>query len=1005
VNCRGIFWRTSALVLGLLAATANAAEPSFPEVINTQPNGEEPTTPQQAAAAITVPDGFRVTLFAGEPDVSQPISMEMDDRGRVWVAECYTYGGRSYDNTLRDRIVILEDVDGDGEHDRRTVFWDQGNRLTSVLPGSNGCWILNDGTLSWLSDENGDDRADGEPQVFLDGFDKNQVGHNIVNGLMYGPIGWIYGRHGIQATSVVGRPGATPEEKTSLNCSIWRFHPRDYRFELVTEGTTNPWGSDYNEYGDFFFTNNVIGHAWHAIPGAHFKRMYGADSNPHFYELIDQHADHYHWDATSSKWSESRDASGVHGELGGGHSHCGGMIYLGDNWPPQYRGQLFMCNTHGRRVNCDAIVRHGAGYQIEHQSDFLFANQPWFRGVGIMYGPDGGVYVSDWTDLGECHDSDGVHRTSGRIYKVTYGRPVLKNVPDLAAMSDKELFSLQTHDNDWFCRHARRILVDRSSKANGSPVSSDELSKELSGETTNDLRLLWTWAALGQLSPEQLLSLLDKDDEYIRSWGIRLLADNQATDAEIWRKLIEHARSEQSAYVRLTLASAVHSMPVEFRLRMAEALLQHDFDEADHDLRLILWYGIEPAVEKYPGQALELTRFETARKLRTFIARRLLHEYATQPEVGPLLVATLLKSENEDQLSDLLQGMTAATRGVRQLPAPPGWSSVAGKYGDVPDPEVQASLRELSLVFGDGRAIDELFKIVSNDNATPIDRINALNVLADRQPDGLLPALKKWVNDRVLDAAALTALARYEDAEIPELILSRYNRFRHEACVAAIETLCSRPAYAAALLKAIRDNRLGDAQLSASQARQIAQFEVPELNDLLTEVWGTLNQTSAEKEEKIASLRETLTADTLAAGNAVHGRALFEKTCSSCHKLFGEGKPLAPDLTGGNRKNLDYLLENIVTPSAIVPNQYRMSTFVLNSGRVVNGVIKNETEQTVLVQTEKEEIAIPQDEIELVKPSNLSLMPEGLIDRMTDEQIRDLIAYLQGDGPLQPASK
>ncbi|MCG6156925.1 PVC-type heme-binding CxxCH protein [Rubinisphaera margarita] len=1005
MNCRGIFWRTSALVLGLLTATATAAEPSFPEVINTQPNGEEPTTPQQAAAAISVPDGFRVTLFAGEPDVSQPISMEMDDRGRVWVAECYTYGGRSYDNSLRDRIVILEDVDGDGEHDKRQVFWDQGNRLTSVLPGTNGCWILNDGTLSWLSDKNGDDRADGEPQVFLEGFDKNEVGHNIVNGLMYGPTGWIYGRHGIQATSVVGRPGATLEEKTSLNCSIWRFHPRDHRFELVTEGTTNPWGLDYNEYGDFFFTNNVIGHAWHAIPGAHFKRMYGADSNPHFYELIDQHADHYHWDATSSKWSDSRDASGVHGELGGGHSHCGGMIYLGDNWPPQYRGQLFMCNTHGRRVNCDAIVRHGAGYRIEHRPDFLFANQPWFRGVGVMYGPDGGVYVSDWTDLGECHDSDGVHRTSGRIYKVTYGRPALKKVPDLAAMSDEELFNLQTHDNDWFCRHARRLLSDRYPNLNDSLDLTQLLPEKLTGDTVKDLRLLWTCAAMDWLYSDATLDFLEEEDEYVRSWAIRLIAEDQTTDIEIWKKLIDHARTEQSPYVRLTLSSTVHSMPIDFRLRMAEALLQHDEDTDDHDLRLILWYGIEPAVEKYPGQALDLTRFDTARKLRTFIARRLLHEYATQPEVGPLLVSTLLKTKHQEQLSDLLQGMTAATRGVRQLPAPPGWSTVAAKYGDVPDAEIQASLRELSLVFGDGRAIEELFKIVTNDEATPIDRISALNVLADRQPEGLLPALKKWVNDRVLDAAALTALARFDDAEIPELILSRYGRFRHEARTAAIETLCSRPAYAEALLKGFKNGRLGDAQLSASQARQIAQFEVPELTELLTEVWGTLNQSSAEKQEKIASFREALTEESLAEADLSHGRALFDKTCSTCHKFFGEGKPLAPDLTGGNRKNLDYLLENIVTPSAIVPNQYRMSTFVLNSGRVINGVIRSETGQTVVVQTEKDEIAVPRDEIDLVKPSNLSLMPEGLLDRMSSDQIRDLIAYLQGDGQVEPAGQ
>ncbi|MCA8988707.1 MAG: hypothetical protein KDA78_13745, partial [Planctomycetaceae bacterium] len=319
-------------VAGFSAPALALDTPAFPTITNTQPGTEQPPTPEEAAALFQLPEGFQLTLFAGEPDVSQPIGMETDDRGRLWVAECYTYGGRSYDETLRDRIVILQDTDGDGRHDVRKVFWDQGDRLTSVLPGTNGCWILNSGTLAWLDDKDGDDRADGPPRAVLDGFDINQVGHNIVSGLMYGPTGWIYGRHGIQATSYVGAPGTPPVQRVPMNCSIWRYHPLQKKFELVTEGTTNPWGLDYNQYGDFFFTNNVIGHAWHAIPGAHFRRMYGSDFNPHYYELIDQHADHYHWDHSAS-WTDSRDSSGIHGELGGGHSHCGGLIYQGDNWP------------------------------------------------------------------------------------------------------------------------------------------------------------------------------------------------------------------------------------------------------------------------------------------------------------------------------------------------------------------------------------------------------------------------------------------------------------------------------------------------------------------------------------------------------------------------------------------------------------------------------------------------------------------------------------------------
>ncbi|GIW80576.1 MAG: hypothetical protein KatS3mg105_2383 [Gemmatales bacterium] len=181
---------------------------------------------------------------------------------------------------------------------------------------------------------------DGEPEIILDGWAVKGVGHNIVNGLTWGPDGWLYGRHGIMDTSFVGPPGATSAQRKRLNCAIWRYHPRWKKFEVVTHGTTNPWGLDYDDHGQMFFTNNVIGHLWHVIPGAHYKRMYGEDLNPYVYGLIDQHADHYHWD-TGQKWTDSRSAQGKHGQLGGGHSHCGGMIYLGDNWPARYRNTIF----------------------------------------------------------------------------------------------------------------------------------------------------------------------------------------------------------------------------------------------------------------------------------------------------------------------------------------------------------------------------------------------------------------------------------------------------------------------------------------------------------------------------------------------------------------------------------------------------------------------------------------------------------------------------------------
>ncbi len=983
---------------GLGIVSAQRRSPGKP-VYNSQAEGENPPAPGEAARMMTVPDGFRVTLFAGEPDVSQPISMEIDDRGRLWVCECYTYAKHGYDEELRDRLIILEDTDGDGEHEKRTVFWDQGLQLTSVLPGTKGCWILNHGTLAWLADANGDDKADGEPEVLLDGFNYREAGHNIVGGMIWGPDGWIYGRHGILATSFVGKPGESRAERTKLNCSIWRFHPHSHRFEVIAHGTTNPWGLDYNDFGEFFFTNNVTGHAWHVFPNAHYVRMYGADFNPHYYELIDQHADHYHWDH-SVKWTESRTADGKHGELGGGHSHCGLMIYLGDNWPSRYRNHMLMCNTHGRRVNQDVPERHGSGYVIKHDRDFLFANQQWFRGVNLIYGPDGGVYLSDWTDLGECHDHDGVHRTSGRIYKITYGRTEPYRGENLSTKSPEELVTLQLHQNDWYVRHARRILVDK--KAAGVDLSAAVLSlRKLAkngSDITRRLRAIWALYSIGEFSRQDQIELLASNNEHLRVWGVRLLSNPETISADVAGVLVETARNEKSPFVRLYLASALFKMTGEERFELARLLCSHGEDADDHNLPLLIWYGIEPAVVGSPRQALGLMRETKIPLIRKFLARRLMHENKQGSLVTKQLAAELIQPKRTEAYRlDLLEGMSAATRGWRKTPAPENWEEISSKLNASSNGQIQELTRELSVVFGDGRAMDDLRALISDTQATPIERRNALEILISSQPDGLLELLKKSVTDKILEDVAVRGLAGFDDPQIPRLLLARFYRFRQAAKLAALDTFCSRKEYARFLLEQLKrkNNNLVDASLSASQARQIASFNDPELSRLLEEVWGTLGTTDAQKQKQIAALKEKMRPALLAKANLSQGRALFEKSCANCHRLFDSGKNIGPNLTGSNRDSIDYLLVNIISPSSVVPNQYKISTILLESGQVLNGVVITKTEKSVTVQTEKELLNLDAESIELIKPSEFSLMPDGLIEKYSDEQIRDLFGYLQ----------
>ncbi|MEM7315172.1 MAG: PVC-type heme-binding CxxCH protein, partial [Planctomycetota bacterium] len=245
---------------------------------NTQDARDVAESPRDSLARITVPEGFRVSLFAGEPDIAQPIAFTFDDRGRLWVVECYSHP--EWQAEARDRVVILEDTDNDGQFDQRTVFWDKGNYLSGIAVGHGGVFLCNTPNLIFIPDRDGDDRPDGEPQVLLDGWNRKNP-HNVFNNLIFGPDGWLYGCVGQRAESRIGRPGQPDEQRKTISRGIWRYHPYDHEFEVVAIGAVNPWGLDFDQHGQAFFSNCVLPHLWHLVPGAWYQRRKGERDNPY----------------------------------------------------------------------------------------------------------------------------------------------------------------------------------------------------------------------------------------------------------------------------------------------------------------------------------------------------------------------------------------------------------------------------------------------------------------------------------------------------------------------------------------------------------------------------------------------------------------------------------------------------------------------------------------------------------------------------------------------------
>ncbi len=996
----------------LLLCDGNAlAGDDFPPIVNSEKSSASPLDPSEVVKTAKLPVGFELSVFAAEPHVQNPIAMTTDERGRLWVAENYSWSGNGaggFDGNQRDRIVVLEDNDGDGKHDKRTVFFDDARKLTSIEVGNGGIWALCLPNLLFFPDRNRDDIPDGPAVIVLDGLDADAVGHTPANGLKWGPDGWLYARHGIQATSSIGKPGASDSQRIKINTGVWRYHPTRGEVETVMHGMTNSWGFDFDQHGEMFVINTVIGHLWHTVPGAHVERMYGVDLNPHTYQLIAQTADHVHWD-TGEKWNTvQKGMSNGTDAAGGGHAHIGLMIYQGDNWPAEYRNRLYTLNLHGLRINSNLIERQGAGYVGRRAPDHSFIRDSWFRGMDLITGPDGGVYIADWSDTGECHDHDGVHRTSGRIYKLTYGRIPPKPTIDLYHSSNEELIAFHFQANTWWPRTARRVLTERfEGKLKQELTSIRKVLEDHWNKSENvvaRVRLMEMGFSIGAIDEEWLLASLESKDEHQRVAALRFLIDGlsperQLPSERLQKTLVRLADEDPSGLVDLYLASSLQRLPLENRWPIAKALATKEQFRDDRMFPSMLWFGIEPGIPQNVAQGIELAELSRIPLLTENIARRIALEIEKRPEV----LNRLLKSAERSSFRHperVIAGIAKALQGWKKASPPANWESFLRTIKVNESSDVAKDIQSLRLVFGDGRAAEELTKIIEDSAADPEARRQSLRSLLTSRPTNYAPNLFKFLGDRILVRDAIRGLALYDHPDTPKQILNRIKSFGPGERIEMINTLASRGSFAAALMQAIREKKIVPNELSAFHARQIRSFEIDSLNRDLSELWGDVRTTSTDKRQTMDDLKQAMGPETLAKSDLPNGRAVFQKNCANCHVLFGAGIKVGPDLTGSNRKNMDYLLENIVDPSASVGAEFRTSIVMLEDGRVVNGVVVAESERTLTLQTLQERVTLDRKEIDTIKKSTTSLMPDGLLQNLSKEQVRDLFAYLMADAQV-----
>lgn len=969
-----------------------------------------PLPPEQAAKEMKLPEGFRATVFAAEPDVIQPISFCIDDRGRLWVAEALNYG--EWKPTGKDRVIILEDTDGDGKADKRTVFYEGFNYITGIEVGFGGVYVMSPPNLYFIPDRDGDDKPDAAPEVLFDGFGYKESRHNLANGFTWGPDGWLYGGHGRTSPSDVGRPGTPAEKRIHCDGGVYRIHPTRLVFENFADGTTNPWGVDFDDYGQCFVSNCVNPHLFHMIQGGHYEPWRNRPSSQYAYERLPTIADHLHYAGLDLKSSVGTDETLA---LGGGHAHCGTLIYLGGSFPADFRNNVFMCNVHGHRINRDILKRVGSGYVASHGKDFALSTDQWFMGVTLRSGPDGSVFVSDWSDTGECHTYKP-NTQSGRIYKISYGKPDRVQI-DLAKNSDAELVRLQLDRNDWYVRHARRLLQERAAKDawKGDTVHG-QLSQILSVEdlpTPQRLRAVWALWVTGGIDFKQakgvwLERMLKDKDEYIRAWTIQLLCERDcpATAIPIFEEM---AKKDTSPVVQLYLAAALQRIPKEHRWRIASPLLHYEKVATDVNLPLMIWYGVEPMVpdESHSHYAVLHASESKSPLVSRFLARRVMeHLIEKKNNLDMEKWALTLDDARPENLEHILQGTRDGMRGQKSLPMPKGWPKVYAKFTKSSSAAVRENASAIALVFDDPQALAHLQSVVRDANAPAVERISALEALVGKRIDKLASLLHELLDDKVLRGASIRALAVVPDRVTTGLLLARYANFTTDEKRDAVATLAARKESANALLDAIERRAIPPSDVSAFIARQLYSLGDKAISDRLRTLWGEIRETPADKQKQLARWKNALKPDYLKIADLSNGRLMFSKTCQSCHKLYGEGDTIGPDITGSQRGNLDYLLSNIIDPSAEVAKEYRMSVVATKNERILTGIIVERTPARLVVQTATEKVTIAAEDVDSIKDSQVSLMPDGQLDQLTREQVRDLIAYLSGKQQVEmPAIK
>ncbi len=948
---------------------------------NRKPSGQEYISAEESVKRFKVPPGWEVTVFATEPDIINPIAFSVDERGRLWVVECFEYPSRTPKGKKpRDRIKILEDTKGNGKADKVTV-WAEGKELpigwdlaSGLEVGHGGVFLGAPPYLFFLSDTKGAGKCDKQ-EILLKGFGSQDT-HETLNTFQWGPDGKLYGLHGVFTRSEV--------DGVKLDAAVWNYDVPAKKFSVFAEGTSNPWGMDFDRHGDCFLACCVIPHLFHMVPGGNYIRQGGASYNPYAFGQLKEICDHVH--NKESGWA-----------------HAGLIILEGETIPKDMRGSLLMGSIHGCSIKHDELRSNGSSYIGTHAPDFLTSGDKNFRPINMRWGPDGSIYLIDWHDQNPCHQAaaNSWDMTHGRIYKISRTGAKTQPTVDLGKMKSTELVMQLTKDNPYWYRTALRLLKERNPRTDKRKHSGDDLLLQyllFEGKNpTHALRGLWGLYAVGAFDESVAEKALKHPDAYIRSWTIRLLGESGLLNAAMLTKLTALAATEKAPQVRSQLASTAQSLVKLDTLPLLHNLMKHKEDRRDPNIPLLLWLAYEPRVGSDRRATLDWLKENAADNplvTEEIVPRAVRRLVATNKANDLDACVAFLEGTTKEVRRQALEGLTLGLKG-KQVEAPAAWHRLFTELIKDSDGKIQELARRLAVNFHDREAIARALKLAGDAEQKATLRLDAIRDLALAHPPEAEKTLRELlVNDAKIEirVEACRALASYDSADLSGSILQEWKNYPPVLRSETVNLLAGRKTWAKDLLAAVGKGTVPRTDLNDNTILRIRAFKDKSLNKQIETVWGHFRDSPKELADLIDKMRGRLYEGE---ASFARGKLVFENQCAKCHQFDGKGQDVGPNLDGAAR-DIEYLLVNILDPNRVVGQPFYVRTVELKNGRIESGLLHAEDDQSVTLKVENNILKVIQKkDIEgKIVIQDKSMMPEGLANNMTVRDFRDLIRYL-----------